>query len=109
MRRWRRVRLPAVGLGMVLALGLATPATPAPPGPARGPRDLVYSKNRSFRIPFNVDAADRARFKEVQLWVSEDAGFNWKEASHTTPDRPSFAFRAARDGEFWFAVRTLDM
>ena len=49
----------------------------------------LYHKSRSFRIPFNVDPADRPRLKEVQLWVSQDSGFNWEPRSRTTPDHPS--------------------
>ena len=44
----------------------------------------------------------------MQLWVSEDSGDSWKAVSRTTPDHPAFTFRAARDDEYWFAVRTLD-
>jgi hypothetical protein len=68
----------------------------------------IYHKNRSFRIPFNVDPADRPRLSEVQLWVSDDSGFTWKPNSRTNVDRPSFTFRASRDAEYWFAVRTMD-
>jgi hypothetical protein len=93
---------------MALALGLATPATSAGTPSGRSARDLMYTKNKSFKIPFNVDPSERARLKQVQLWVSENSGFNWKEGTHTTPDRPYFTFRAPRDGEYWFAVRTLD-
>ena len=45
----------------------------------------------------------------MQLWVSSDSGDHWEKVAATTPDRPSFTFRASRDGEFWFAVRTLDV
>ena len=106
-----RVRLATFGLGLCLVLGFVAPGRPAsaaPPSQPRAPRPLIYHKNRSFRIPFNVDPADRPRLREVQLWVSEDTGYTWKTVSRTTPDRPSFTFRASRDGEYWFAVRTLD-
>jgi hypothetical protein len=66
---------------------------------------LHYTNKRSFRIPFDIDKDGRAKIKEVQLWSTEDSGNHWKPVSRTTPDRPSFTFRAARDGEFWFAVR----
>ena len=68
----------------------------------------VFHKTRNFRIPFNIVPADRQKLKEIQLWASDDSGFSWKLVSRTTPDRRVFNFRAARDGEFWFAVRTLD-
>jgi hypothetical protein len=103
-----------IGLGLVLGLVLASLA----PGPAAVGADTsgsrtpgvptIYHKSRSFRIPFNVDPTDRPRLKEVQLWVSEDTGYTWKTVSRTTPDRPAFTFRAARDAEYWFAVRTVD-
>jgi len=109
---------PAAVIGLGLALGLvltllAPPATTARAGPAaenpRAPRvPTIYHKSRSFRIPFNIEKADRPRLKEVQLWVSEDTGYTWKPVSVTTPDRPAFTFRAPRDAEYWFAVRTVD-
>lgn len=104
-------------LGLFLALGWAIalggwPTLNLREAWAQAPRSprvpAIYHKSRSFRIPFNVEPADRPRLKEVQLWVSEDSGFTWKTVSRTTPDRPSFTFRAARDAEFWFAVRTVD-
>ena len=43
------------------------------------------------------------------LCVSEDQGKTWKPVvSRTTPDKRALAFRATQDGEFWFAVQTLD-
>ncbi len=104
-----RERWLVFGLGLALALLTLAPAALAAPATTRTPRSpTVYHKSRSFRIPFNVDPADRSRLSEVQLWVSEDSGYTWKAKSRTTPDHPHFTFRAARDGEYWFAVRTVD-
>lgn len=109
-RRERERPAAVLGLGLALALallpvapGMVVTANAAPPRVT-----TIYHKNRNFRIPFNVDPADRPRLKEVQLWVSDDTGYTWKTVSRTTPDRPAFTFRASRDGEFWFAVRTVD-
>jgi hypothetical protein len=45
----------------------------------------------------------------VHLYYSTDQGQSWKPDSRTTPDQQVFpTFRAARDAEYWFAVRTLD-
>ncbi|MEA2631708.1 MAG: hypothetical protein QOE66_1927, partial [Chloroflexota bacterium] len=113
-----RERLATLGLGLALVLGCVAPgslsvvsvAVAAPPTNAdASPRaPTIYQKSRAFRIPFNVNAAERPRLREVQLWVSDDSGFTWKPTSRTTPDRPSFTFRASRDAEYWFAVRTMD-
>ena len=111
MTAWRlRKRLASLGLGLALTLGMLAPEAAAAPKPSKpaGRVPTVYHRSRSFRIPFNVDPADRPRLREVQLWVSDDSGFTWKTVSRTTPDRPSFTYRASRDAEFWFAVRTLD-
>jgi hypothetical protein len=106
-----QLRLAGFGLGFAWVLGLAMSAANAAPPPAstRSSRvPTIYHKSRSFRIPFNVDPAERSRLKEVQLWVSNDDGFTWKPNTATTPDRPSFTFKATADDEYWFAVRTLD-
>lgn len=101
--RWSK-RLACLGLGMALAFGPIAPA--AQQGSPRAP--IIPSKQRAFRIPFNIDPADRPRYKQVQLWASSDGGGRWDKVDTTTPDRPSFTFKAPRDGEFWFAVRTVD-
>ena len=106
------MRQVSVGLGLLaLVLGLATLSTKAaPPGSSAGARiPVIHHKSRSFRIPFNVDPAERPRLKEVQLWVSTDEGYTWNPNTSTTPDRPYFTFRATEDDEYWFAVRTLDL
>src|SRR3954447_9303251 len=108
-----RVRLAIAGLGSALALGIdlnATAAAPNPPrpqGPGAG-APLIYQKSRSFRVPFHFDPAERARRRELQLWVSDDLGRTWSNQGVTTPDRPAFNFRCEHDGEFWLAVRTVD-
>ncbi|WP_422925101.1 hypothetical protein [Singulisphaera sp. PoT] len=101
-----------VGLGMTLALGAIAPGALAAPktgGMRSSQPRLIYHKSRSFRVPFNVDHEDQARLKEVQLWYSEDKGDSWKQGPTATPDRPSFTFKAPRDAEYWFTVRTLDI
>ncbi len=66
----------------------------------------IYHKGRNFRIPFNLNPADRDRIKELHLLVSEDLGYHWRPISKTYPDHPTFTFRSSHDGEFWFAVQT---
>ncbi|WP_165250667.1 hypothetical protein [Paludisphaera soli] len=90
-----------------LTLGLLAPWPPASAAPGDDQVAPIYHKERSFRIPFDLGGQDLSRIKELQLWASEDAGFHWNSVSRTTPDQKVFTFRARRDGEYWFAVRTM--
>jgi hypothetical protein len=108
-----RERLARWGLGLILVLGCVAPGPEAlaqsPPAAKRSSRaKTIYHKSRAFRIPFEIEANDRARLTEVQLYVSEDSGFTWRMVSRTTPDNPFFTYRTTRDGEYWLAVRTRD-
>ncbi len=97
-------RLATWGLGLALALGSL--AHPAPPS---GPKVLtVHHNRRSFGIPFNIPAADVPRYKQVQLWASGDGGASWGKADTKTLDDRNFKFTAPYDGEYFFAVRTID-
>ena len=63
----------------VVLLGLAAAsAGPGAGGTPPGEVPLIYWKQRSFRIPFNLSAAQKSRIKEVILLVSEDSGESWK-------------------------------
>ena len=57
-----------------------------------------------FNIPFT--ASDQV--VEVHLFVSVDGGQSWQFYSRRHPSTGHFPFRAARDGRFWFASRTID-
>ncbi len=87
-------------------MGWVTESDSVAQPPARGEVPLVYNKGRNFRIPFNLNAEERTRIREVLLFVSEDSGYSWKSVSRTFPDHPTFTYRATHDGEFWFTVQT---
>ena len=101
MGPWRRLATLSLGL----ALALAVPA----PRAAAVEAKLLHHKARTFRIPITVDPKYRAEMKEVRLYVSTDSGGTWDLAGRMKPDEPSFTYRAPRDGEYWFAVRTVDL
>lgn len=67
------------------------------------------TQRTSLTIPFTV-AAGNADFKpvEVQVFVSYDQGKSWHLYSRHRPEEGEFLFRTKRDGEYWFATRTLD-
>src|SRR5438105_2075555 len=43
-----------------------------------GPDGVYYSRQSSFRIPFQTEPGER-RIRQVQLYVSEDHGHNWRQ------------------------------
>lgn len=74
--------------------------------------EKIYSRQKAFRIPFQIPGPnDERQLQEVQLYVARD-GTRWEKYTTATPDTPPdkrhFTFRAEQDGEYWFAVRTLD-
>ena len=100
----------ALRLGAVIASAAAIAplaAWAAPEKTQASPVPKVYHKGRNFRIPFNLHDGGKDRVKELHLLVSEDLGYHWDSKSKTFPDHPTFTFRSAHDGEYWFAVQTL--
>jgi hypothetical protein len=71
--------------------------------------DIIYVRQPSFRIPFQIDPAEQARLREVQLLLSEDHGQTWRYHASVGPDQRFFPFRAERDGLYLFMVRTKDV
>lgn len=73
------------------------------------PQQVFTSKTR-FRIPYRYDAQEmqRLRAQEIRLYTSIDNGRKWQLAQTVPPDAAKFEFNAPADGEYWFAVRTLD-
>lgn len=71
--------------------------------------NTIYHPSLGFKIPFDIEPSDKAYLKSIELYVSDDKGSSWRLSSATNPSSKAFTFRAARDGEYWFAVRTLDM
>ena len=81
----------------------ARPRSRTTPDANLAPR-IFWRKNR-LPIPFNVDSTSDAR--EVQLYVSSNRGGVWQLYDRKAPAARRFLFRAARDGEYWFASRTV--
>jgi hypothetical protein len=69
----------------------------------------IYWKQTLFLIPYQFSsAADPAAAQAVWLLVSKDRGATWQKISEAKPHVKSFNYRAEGDGEYWFAIRTLD-
>ena len=67
----------------------------------------VATNLRGFGVPFQINA-DNGSFIEVQLYVSRDMGKSWQFASRQATDQKEFPFESEQDGEYWFALKTLD-
>jgi hypothetical protein len=78
------------------------------PAFGQAPSGVIYSRDRSFRIPYKVDPVQQSRLKEVQLHVSTDRGGTWRHYTSGPPASEFFTFTSQSDGEHWFAVRTVD-
>ncbi|MCC6510351.1 MAG: hypothetical protein IT423_14705, partial [Pirellulaceae bacterium] len=68
---------------------------------------IQYLPFAHFAIPFDVDRGGRLP-SEVHLWVSPDQGKSWLKYATNSPDKRSFEFHAAAEGEYLFAVQTRD-
>lgn len=73
------------------------------------PKPIATNKTR-FRIPFKFDSAalQRMNARELQLHVSSDRGLTWGLSQTLAPNGGKFEYEAPGDGEYWFAVKTLD-
>ena len=95
-----------IALPLAVAASLATgTATAAPPA-----AQTIHTSRPKFRIPFQFDADEMARLGavEIRLFVSTDRGKHWQHAQSVAPAEGRFTFEATGEGEFWFAVRTVD-
>lgn len=91
-------------LTALAALNLGMPSLHADPTAA----DVSFSKQPVFRIPYQTDPSER-RLREIQLYVSTDQGRTWQPYANVKPDEGFFTFTSARDGLYWFTVRTVDL
>ena len=98
-----------------IAQMLTLAATGAHPGvavdqPGRNLPEPISTRQTYFAIPFEIDQVDHPVLgaAEVQLYTSRDRGVTWQHERSVPPTTKHFLFRAASDGEYWFAVRTRD-
>ena len=69
----------------------------------------IYWKQTLFQIPYQWNsAAEPSAAHTVYLHLSKDGGASWQKISDARPNVSSFNYRAEGDGEYWFAVRTVD-
>jgi hypothetical protein len=80
---------------------------PRPAGAQDAGADIIYSRFLHFRIPFQAGPGEQ-RLKQLQLFVSTDQGRTWRSDAVAPPEQHYFRFVSERDGQYWFAVQTMD-
>ena len=75
----------------------ALPA-PLPPGKLFFPFPLAWI-NRPNRP---------ASRRKCNCWFRHDNGIHWQLYARAQPNQKQIPFRTATDGEYWFAIRTVD-
>lgn len=99
---------------MLAAIGqasLAARAAHAQDNPVSQPQVVVAAtRQHAFQIPFRIEPARTAQEQpvEVQLHASSDQGATWEVVDRVKPDKTHFVYRARHDGEYWYAIRTVD-
>ncbi|HMP78962.1 MAG TPA: hypothetical protein PKD54_05885 [Pirellulaceae bacterium] len=82
-------------------------AADAQQSPSRHAPHRLATHLTAFGLPFAIDDPHQ-RFVEVQLYVSKDRGQTWQFYGRQPTDARSFPFQSSGDGEYWFAIKTLD-
>lgn len=67
----------------------------------------ILTSQTQFEIPFRTDDLN-GRLIEVQLYVSTDLGENWNLYARQSPLTQRIPFASVGDGEYLFALKTLD-
>ena len=68
---------------------------------------VLHTRLSGFNIPFKVDSSDEA-FIEVHLYTSANQGATWNFYNRQPTDANEFPFQSNGEGEYWFAIKTLD-
>jgi hypothetical protein len=99
----------ALGLGQSTPrIGLAQPGASGS-APSYALPEPIYWKQTLFQIPYQwSSASEPGAVQIVCLHLSKDRGASWQKISEAKPNVSSFNYRAEGDGEYWFAVRTVD-
>lgn len=100
--------MPSLRKWSVLLIALAGVCLLLPLRAQESTGGVIPSRFRTFRIPFNVGTGG-GQIRQVQLYVSTDQGRTWQPSATAPPEQGFFRFVAERDGQYWFAVQTLDL
>ncbi|MGF1580458.1 MAG: hypothetical protein ACFCD0_13940 [Gemmataceae bacterium] len=95
-----------VGLFLLIVLGLP-PSALAQPETTETPK--FYLNKNDISLPIMLDPRVAKSTREVRLFVKKSADDSWRLYTRTNPSQKAFSFHAPNDGEYWFAVSTVDL
>jgi hypothetical protein len=103
--RCRAAAAACLAVLFVAAINTVVTAADAMPDAAR-----IVTGQRSFMIPFELEPPREPSLVavEVRLILSRDGGATWQPVDRADPKAKRFSFRAPDDGEYWFALQTVD-
>jgi hypothetical protein len=107
--RWSARTLRALVLTAGVGATIQVAAAQMPPTartPAAPPK-LIYTKSTEFKLPIQMDDRTRANMDRVCLYVKCGNG-DWVRQETGAATMPHFLYRVTQDGEYWFALTTID-
>ncbi len=91
---------------------LAQPQLPPNPGVARPASPVVAQRNyvnkHHIQLPIRLDDSVRTLIQEIQLFSKESASEPWTLREKVSPTSDAFTTKVNHDGEYWFAIVTVD-
>lgn len=97
---WKVLSWVVASLALAGAVRAQAPAGPLP--------NKIYTNRPAFKLPLRIDAEERARLREVQLYMKNGAAGVWALKEAGAPTQTEFTCRVPADGEYWFTVVTVD-
>jgi len=82
------------------ALQAQMPATPV--------LKKIYTNKAAFKLPLQIAEPMRGQLREVLLYMKDGADGAWTLKESVSPSQKEFICRVAHDGEYSFAVGTVD-
>jgi hypothetical protein len=104
----RSLRVAALTAGLAWGTSSAWAQSSGLPAASQGAATKkTFTKNTTFNLPIQMDERTRSSLREVQLYVKSGAS-DWVRQEVVGPQTPFFTYKVPQDGEYWFALVTVD-